>query len=164
MKFTEDVIKSCRICAVFLDEPAFSVFNLALDEIECLQAENGKQKIAIANQGKIINKYQKQSTDLQYELDTIKNNPEAEKYYFEKWTELKQRIAELEQERRWIPVSERLPEEEGEYWVCYFYDNKTIQGYCDYKLKDGFENALAWDNTEIVTHWQPRPQPPKGGE
>jgi len=38
MKFTEDVIKSCRMCAVFLDEPACSVFNLALDEIERLQA------------------------------------------------------------------------------------------------------------------------------
>jgi hypothetical protein len=76
----------------------------------------------------------------------------------------RERIAELEQERRWISVSERLPEESGEYWVCYFYDGKTVQGYCEYKLEEGFENLMAWDNTEIVTHWQPLPQSPQEEE
>ena len=71
---------------------------------------------------------------------------------------------------RWIPVSERLPEEKGFYlvyvkaskfawgndiefpesnWtqITRFYDGKFL-------LKSGVENAT-------VTHWQPLPEPPK---
>lgn len=69
--------------------------------------------------------------------------------------QLKRQISELEQERRWIPVSEK-PKHSGEYWVCFEYDGKVVQGYCEYN-----EILDSWDNTETVTHWQPLPQLPK---
>ena len=67
------------------------------------------------------------------------------------------RIAKLEAERRWIPVSERLPENGGEYWVWFDDDFTGIKtsGYCDYSKQNG------WDNTERVTHWLPLPEPPE---
>lgn len=70
---------------------------------------------------------------------------------------LNARIAKLEAERRWIPVSERLPENGGEYWVWFDDDFTGIKtsGYCDYSKQNG------WDNTERVTHWLPLPEPPE---
>ena len=63
---------------------------------------------------------------------------------------------------KWISVNDRLPEEKGFCIVCYkhaYCDNDgywTI-GICFY---DGekFQKHLAYK----VTHWMPRPQPPKG--
>jgi hypothetical protein len=148
-EFTAEWIKQWR----FLNTPikdtfciSALIFSEALDEIERLQKENKELKEFV------------DATRPTGICEICTSN------VISRYEPLQARVQELEQERRWIPVSERLPEEEGEYWVCYFYDNKTIQGYCDYKLKDGFENALAWDNTEIVTHWQPLPQPPQEGE
>ena len=93
--------------------------------------------------------------------------------FVEEIEQLNARIAELEAELKnareligmtpepafpaWIPVSERLPEEDGEYWV-WFDDDFTgikISGYCDYSKQNG------WDNTERVTHWMPLPEPPE---
>jgi len=137
-----------------------------ISRYERLQAENSKQKIAIANQGKIINQYQKQSTDLQYELDTVKNNPEAEKYYFEKWTELKQRIEELEQERRWIPVSEK-PKSGVPVLV---WNGGVHTAFWDARKDDlPFGGNWVWYPVRNkmysyvggVRYWQPLPQPPQ---
>ena len=64
----------------------------------------------------------------------------------------------------WIPVSERLPEGDGEYWV-WFKDEFTgidISGYCDYS-KDWLEqypDNNGFENTEKVTHWMLLPEPP----
>ena len=71
---------------------------------------------------------------------------------------MEKRIAELEAEQRWIPVSEN-PKHSGEYRVCFEYDEKMVQGYCEYN-----EILQSWDNTETVTHWRHIPQPPKDGE
>ena len=76
-------------------------------------------------------------------------------------------------EPKWIPVSERLPEElkEVEVWVDagvkwrfgYFQDGTwynddtgEILGYAQ-KSVDGFIEKI-----EGVTHWQPLPEPPRG--
>jgi len=71
---------------------------------------------------------------------------------------LAQRIAELEQERRWIPVSERLPEENVYVQVASSGDVFHAKMY----LKYG-EPKWVWQgyDVEFVTHWQPKPQPPK---
>jgi len=58
---------------------------------------------------------------------------------------LEQRIEELEQERRWIPVSERLPKHD-----------EMVLGFKNGKVTTGFFLG--------ASHWQPLPQPPKDGE
>ena len=48
---------------------------------------------------------------LEFDLDHTHNNESKEA--------LRIAIKALEQEQRWIPVSERLPEEDGDYFVTY---------------------------------------------
>ena len=81
--------------------------------------------------------------------------------------------------RRWIPVTERLPEKDGRYLVL-----KNLYGTIRYDViyfaKDGrkvdkYDFGREWKNvwyqyssewgyvtTDNVTHWMPLPQPPKG--
>jgi len=87
------------------------------------------------------------------------------------------RIAELEGERRWIPVGERLPEiEEGdskEYDVVITYPRESfvIVACWTYNIFDKTHQRRIWtedqgefgheDITKYVTHWRERPQPPE---
>ena len=75
---------------------------------------------------------------------------------------LEQRIEELEQERRWIAVSERNPTETGNYFVVC---RKEYVGNIRPTI-DHFNNEVEkWINTEkFITHWQERPQPPQEEE
>lgn len=79
---------------------------------------------------------------------------------------------------KWIPVTERLPKEDGKYLV-----NKNLWGtsviathhfakkgesVCAYDLK-GYKNVWYSYDSETgyfpldhVTHWMPLPKPPKG--
>ena len=69
---------------------------------------------------------------------------------------------------KWIPVTERLPEEEGWYLV-YTTPNREHKSI----NKAMFCKGYAWGNFEPywrgagghwanVTHWMPLPEPPKG--
>ena len=66
--------------------------------------------------------------------------------------------------RKWIPVTERLPD--SERWVLAWYKNLNMPGgraekaiyMCD--DYDPYWRPLERDITE-VTHWMPLPQPPK---
>ena len=60
----------------------------------------------------------------------------------------------IEPEQRWIPVSERLPEERGLYLTT----TKNKEVYCDYWNEDNF------DRTEMVIAWMPLPEPYQEGE
>ena len=75
---------------------------------------------------------------------------------------LKERVAELEAERRWIPVSERLPEvyrdEDGEFIPFLVCENDKDFPYR--ALYDG----LNWGDGMFVadvTHWMPLPKLPE---
>ena len=68
------------------------------------------------------------------------------------------RIAELEAERRWIPVGERLPED-GEFVLAW--DDEIIE-VLEYKNTFGGASFLnIADTTVYPTHWMPLPQPPE---
>jgi hypothetical protein len=60
---------------------------------------------------------------------------------------------------KWIPVSERLPEETGWYRVCH--KSKLISDR--YFYSDSPE-AFARFGSDPVTHWKPIEEPPKEGE
>jgi hypothetical protein len=64
----------------------------------------------------------------------------------------------LEQEPRWIPTSERLPEEDGEYYAT-VYDTDENYKYMDIaELEDGI-----WQYKDYVKvlAWMPLPEPYK---
>jgi len=75
---------------------------------------------------------------------------------------LKSCITELEAERRWIPVSERLPEEDK---LVLFYD------YFTEEIRKGWLSNNQWTSDESIyyncdrfnriTHWKPLPQLPE---
>lgn len=80
--------------------------------------------------------------------------------------ELKYAKQQCRGERRWIPVTERLPESEGTYLVytkrgsvyaSHFYEKKVF--------RDDYVREQQWSQRgEVkVTHWMPLPEPPKEG-
>ena len=86
------------------------------------------------------------------------------------------RLKEEVQQMRWIPVEERLPNEEGTYIVCVDGEVKfdaycMLEGIERWICYDGSINALYIDPYSSkplrdgpyprVTHWMPLPQPPK---
>ena len=78
---------------------------------------------------------------------------------------LQQRIAELESVHRWIPVSERLPEESGWYRVGAI--NVYYEGYTDEVYFDADKNKLSWQSSvrDKIYCWldgvPELPQPPE---
>lgn len=63
--------------------------------------------------------------------------------------------AEAAKVPRWIPVTERLPEEDGCYLVAVKNDHKRR-----YSKTAWFSNG-AWFARQDVTHWMPMPKEPK---
>ena len=86
---------------------------------------------------------------------------------------LHSRIAELEAERRWIPVTEKLPETDGQYIgytniglvsTHWFVDGRFMVTYsCK---QHWLTTPTSWTLESIssgdiyVTHWMPLPEPP----
>ena len=68
--------------------------------------------------------------------------------------ELTARIAELEAERRWIPVGEK-PLEAGTFFVLL----KNGEVTKDFTFIDG-GRYYWWNHGGNVTHWMPLPEPP----
>ena len=66
-----------------------------------------------------------------------------------------QELEKLRAERRWIPVTERLPEE-----------NTEVLTYRESGVDVERHLRTCWDYDDIsdypVTHWMPLPEPPKG--
>ena len=75
--------------------------------------------------------------------------------------------------QEWISVNDRLPDKDGCYIVTacdegcscgegIWYDTVVIEAE-HYKGEWSWnENGTEYDITDLVTHWQPLPQPPKG--
>jgi hypothetical protein len=75
------------------------------------------------------------------------------------------RIAELEDERRWIPVSERLPEDRVPVLIITYSNHECIHiGYHTTKpLQWSLTEGLYYHdvNYSMVTYWKPLPPPPE---
>ena len=80
---------------------------------------------------------------------------------------------------KWVPVTERLPEEDGQYLVfekgSYGNQTRTLRFAKDGRKVDKYDFHRGWKNVwhyydsewghitvDDVTHWMPLPQPPKG--
>jgi hypothetical protein len=86
----------------------------------------------------------------------VKEGPSLSKDY----TDLQSRIAELEAERGWIDVNEKLPEKPGAYF-CAVQHRDQLGGRVDY------HSVLVWESHswvasvfDKVTHWMPIPPLP----
>ena len=73
---------------------------------------------------------------------------------------LKRRIAELEAERRWIPVGERLPTEDGYYWALDIFKQEQKYKFVQGKWRDQSGMLVEYLATR-VTHWMPLPESPE---
>ena len=77
---------------------------------------------------------------------------------------LESRIAELEEKQRWIPVSERMPED-GEHVLAAYVDTMLTAAYYRHHIAFGGVDNW-WDvgegwHTGNPTHWMPLPQLPE---
>lgn len=61
-----------------------------------------------------------------------------------------QKYKALLNERQWIRMDERFPDEEGEYLVAWIHGEVSSIELCDLQ-----------DIDEAITHWMPLPEPPK---
>lgn len=101
--------------------------------------------------------------DLQHEKTRSQLNLEAEErrmlnitYYCAEIDRLNARIADLEAAQRWIPVSERLPEEDT--------DGNTLMVICRHSgewVRAPFGAEFADEFVRHYTHWMYAPQPPE---
>lgn len=93
-------------------------------------------------------------------------NPEHREHYesLEPVNEACRMGMEALERSRWIPCSERLPEDVSRCLVCR-YDYVTKTRFVDILW---FESGIWWDGSHggdyAVTHWIPLPEPPEEGE
>ena len=67
----------------------------------------------------------------------------------------------LQEATRWIPVEERLPEDEK--FVLLIHDANGLSPRVGYRVGDSWHDPLfTWREMNIPTHWMPLPVPPKG--
>jgi len=72
------------------------------------------------------------------------------------------RIAELEAENRWIPVSERLPEHKQP--VLAAADGEVTNTYYDVNSRKWSQSEYFWFPDDTVTHWRSLPLSPSEEE
>ncbi len=71
-------------------------------------------------------------------------------------------IERLQAERRWIPVSERLPEAHVYVLVTSTGVDRGVYRMSLNGGRDGWQNFMGWQYAfDSVTHWMPLPPPPE---
>lgn len=64
-----------------------------------------------------------------------------------------------QEERRWIPVTDRLPKESG-YYIVYYSSTASNKPLISIRHFYG-ESPEAFLHNKAMTHWMPLPEPPK---
>lgn len=132
----DELIKSLRVCASS---------GLPDSCLECPRFENGCDTL------------REDAADAIEELQQIAGHyEETAKDYF------KDVCYYLEREPKWIPVTERLPEDLAR--VIVFCNDGVFFGFCEHLIVDG-EEVVEWNDflhyPITPTHWMPIPEPPK---
>lgn len=75
---------------------------------------------------------------------------------------------------KWISVKDGLPEDDGKYMVwykgeldiCEFDAESQTFGYTYVDYDEMYSELVCWDDDmdKDITHWMPRPKPPKDGD
>jgi hypothetical protein len=77
--------------------------------------------------------------------------------------QLRQRVAEMEEAARWIPVEERLPENKiSVLAVSRYVDTPRLAGY-DHEI-DHWYWEEQYSTNPSITYWRPLPLPPQESE
>ena len=95
-------------------------------------------------------------------LETLQQELQDERHRHDRYVDFElaqaEELRKLKDQTRWIPVTERLPEESGEYLAyCGEFDGICVVYYEILKTKSKWRT-----NWKQVTHWMPLPEPPKG--
>ena len=97
--------------------------------------------------------------------DAIEELQAAEKKYLANIGALETENQHLKREREWIPVTERLPEENGNYLVAVKCPRGKWVEICACDGRDWVSvDEYAEYATKWVTHWMPLPTPPTAEE
>ena len=109
-----------------------------------------------------------------------RGNAHAPEVYYSDLAFLSAAISALreQEERRWIPVTERMPDKDGDYLVFKRFTRNAWSDVVSF-AKDGrkviecdfgekwqnvwyyYDSEWGYIRTDAVTHWMPLPQPPK---
>ena len=94
-----------------------------------------------------------------------RGNAHAPEVYYSDLAFLSAAISALreQEERRWIPVTERLPEKNGQWVLCLCVSGAIEVLKFDYTMWNWdaqYPGRCYLEN--YVTHWMPLPEPPKG--
>ena len=97
------------------------------------------------------------------EIETLEKRLESERTWTDCWeslaNECKDRLRKLSEKMpKWIPVTERLPEDGAEVLAWSRKGFAYVDWFIDGKWK---VNGLVDDKHEFVTHWMPLPDPPE---
>jgi hypothetical protein len=99
--------------------------------------------------------------------DAIKELQAGEKKFLRNISALEMENENLKRGGRWIPVTERLPEDERNVLVCYGFTHdgvmteRRFMGVIEYFAFDVVPHWQHESTGLTVTHWMPLPTPPK---
>ena len=136
---------------------------MAIEALKCSETPKSSERTSetaqadhnadIGKKVSISDNHENDCISRQAALDAIMGQP-PEPHYPSWYAAQIEKLPAAQPEQRWIPCSERLPEERGFYLTT----TKDKAVYCDHWNEDNF------DRTEMVIAWMPLPEAYQGGD